>query len=71
MDTEKTNDNNLYLVHHFEGKQLVQQFIPDTLLGIEYLWGAQVQLDELVHAGVVRRGDGRVSGGPAFVQADP
>ncbi|HBS88722.1 MAG: SpoVR family protein [Bacteroidetes bacterium GWF2_38_335] len=45
VDTEKTNDNNLYLVHHFEGKQLVQQFIPDTLLGIEYLWGAQVQLE--------------------------
>lgn len=45
VDTEKTDDGNLYLVHDFEGKQLVKQFIADTMMGIEFLWGAQVQLE--------------------------
>jgi len=45
VDTEKSNDSTLYLVHHFENKQLVKDFIPDTLIGIEFLWGAQVQLE--------------------------
>jgi stage V sporulation protein R len=45
IDTERTNESNLYLVHHFEKKQLVKEYIPDTLIGIEYLWGAQVQLE--------------------------
>ncbi|OQY02956.1 MAG: SpoVR family protein [Bacteroidetes bacterium 4572_117] len=45
VNTEKTNDGNLYLVHHFEKKQLVKDFIPETLIGIEYLWGGQVQLE--------------------------
>ncbi|MFA8451642.1 MAG: SpoVR family protein [Bacteroidales bacterium] len=45
INEEKTNDNNIYLVHHFEGKQLVQEMIPDTLLGLEYLWGGQAQLE--------------------------
>ena len=44
VDIEKTDENNLYLVHRFENKQLYKEFIPDTLLGIEYLWGDQVQL---------------------------
>lgn len=42
---EKTNDDNLYLSHRFEKKQLIQQFISDVLIGIEYLWGGQVQLE--------------------------
>lgn len=45
IDHEKTNDENLYLVHHFEGKNLYMEYIPDTLLGIEYLWGGSVQLE--------------------------
>jgi stage V sporulation protein R len=45
IDQEKTNNGNLYLVHHFEGKPLVRDFISNTMLGIEYLWGAPVQLE--------------------------
>ncbi|MBN2681655.1 MAG: SpoVR family protein [Bacteroidales bacterium] len=45
VNKAKTSDENLYMVHHFEGKQLIQQFVPDTLLGLEFLWGGQVQLE--------------------------
>ena len=50
---DKTGEENLYLVHHFEGKQLFRDFIPETLIGIEYLWGGQVQLEttEIVKKG--------------------
>lgn len=44
VDHEKT-DGILYLVHHFEEKPLVQDFIANTMLGIEFLWGAPVQLE--------------------------
>jgi stage V sporulation protein R len=37
--------NALYLVHHFEGKPLVKEFIANTMLGIEYLWGGPVKLE--------------------------
>jgi spore cortex formation protein SpoVR/YcgB (stage V sporulation) len=42
---QKTDDSNLYLVHHFENKQLIKDFIPDVLTGLEFLWGGQVQLE--------------------------
>ncbi|MDF1550976.1 MAG: SpoVR family protein, partial [Bacteroidales bacterium] len=45
VDLAKSNESNLYLVHKFENKQLVKDFIPDTLVGIEYLWGNTVQLE--------------------------
>jgi stage V sporulation protein R len=45
VDPEKTNNGNIYLVHVFEGKPLVKEFIANTMLGIEYLWGAHVQLE--------------------------
>ncbi len=45
INLQKTNDNNLYLTHHFEGKQLYKEYIPDTMLGIEFLWGNSVQLE--------------------------
>jgi len=45
VDLEKTNEHNLYLVHHFENKQLYKNYIGDTMIGIEYLWGGQVQLE--------------------------
>jgi stage V sporulation protein R len=45
IDKEKTTEDNLYLVHHFEGKQLYKPYVPDTLVGIEFLWGSQVQLE--------------------------
>lgn len=35
----------LYLIHKFEGKPLLKEFIPNTLLGIEFLWGSAVELE--------------------------
>ena len=32
-------------MHEFEGKQLVQEYISETLVGVEYLWGGQAQLE--------------------------
>jgi stage V sporulation protein R len=45
IDEEKSQNSALYLNHHFEGKPLVKDFIANTMLGIEYLWGAPVQLE--------------------------
>jgi stage V sporulation protein R len=42
VDTTKTNE---------EGKQLYGPYIPDTLVGIAYLWGGQVQLETTETAG--------------------
>ncbi len=44
VDISKSDDEHLYLIHQFEGKQLVQSFIPDTLMAIGFLWGNEVQL---------------------------
>ena len=45
IDLEKTKDHTLYLVHHFEEKPLVSEFIANTMMGIEYLWGGPIQLE--------------------------
>ncbi|MBT8338746.1 MAG: SpoVR family protein [Desulfatitalea sp.] len=46
MDHEKGRKNEtLYLVHRFEGKPLLREFIPNTLMGLEYLWGGPVELE--------------------------
>ena len=45
VDTDKPVNGVLCLQHHFEGKPLVKEFIANTMLGIEYLWGAPVQLE--------------------------
>jgi stage V sporulation protein R len=45
VDLEKTQGKTLYLRHHFEGKPLVNEYIANTMLGIEYLWGGAVQLE--------------------------
>lgn len=42
---EKTSDECLYLVHSFEGKQLIKDFIPDVLIGLSFLWGGEVKLE--------------------------
>jgi stage V sporulation protein R len=42
---EKSSNKSLYLMHHFEEKPLVSEFIANTMLGIEYLWGGPVQLE--------------------------
>jgi stage V sporulation protein R len=61
---ERGEGGSLYLVHHFEGKQLVHDYIANTMVGIEYLWGAPVQLEtsEAV-ADAPRGGAGREGGG--------
>lgn len=46
VDREKTETNGvLYLNHRFEGKPLYKEFIPNTMMGIEYLWGGPVRLE--------------------------
>jgi stage V sporulation protein R len=45
VNIEKTTEDNLYLEHEFEGKQLYKPYIGDTLMGIEFLWGSQVSLE--------------------------
>jgi stage V sporulation protein R len=45
IDTEGTDDENIRLIHHFEGKELIREFIGNTMLGIEFLWGGSVELD--------------------------
>jgi len=44
-DLNKTTDECLYLVHQFEGKQLVQDFIPEVMAGLYFMWGSEVQLE--------------------------
>ena len=45
IDKEKSKNGFLYLSHAFEGKPLKKDFIPNTLMGIEFLWGKPVQLE--------------------------
>ena len=42
---ETEPDKDLILIHHFEGKPLVTDYIPAVLLGLEYLWGHPVQIE--------------------------
>lgn len=45
IDLEKTSDKSLYLFHNFEGKQLIKDFISDVMVGLEFLWGNQIELE--------------------------
>ena len=45
IDREKSRGGILYLAHRFEEKPLVQEFVANTMLGIEFLWGGVVQLE--------------------------
>ena len=45
VNFEKTDQGPLYLEHTFEGKPLKTDFIENTLVGIEYLWGRSVRLE--------------------------
>ena len=45
VSKEKTKKGVLYLVHHYEGKQLIREFIDNTMIGLEYLWGKEVKLE--------------------------
>lgn len=44
-DPEKSKDHTLRLTHCFEGKPVVSDFISNTMMGIEYLWGGPVQFE--------------------------
>lgn len=45
ISTEQKPENTMYLIHRFEEKPLVRDYIQATMMGIEYLWGAPVQLE--------------------------
>jgi len=45
IDETKREEDCLYLNHQFEAKPLIKDFIPNTMLGIEYLWGGTVKLE--------------------------
>jgi stage V sporulation protein R len=66
VDEGKMEKGCLYLNHHFEEKPLVREFIPNTMLGIEYLWGDSVKLEttEPVERTQQRVGNGFYNYGP-------
>ncbi len=45
IDQGRSTGEALYLVHHFEDKPLVHEFIQGTLLGLGFLWGGPVKLE--------------------------
>ncbi len=45
VNTEKTDDDNLHLVHTFENKQLYQPYIQNTMMSIGKLWGGNIHLE--------------------------
>ncbi len=45
IDPEKSTDTCLYLSHRFEERPLVRDYIANTMLGLEYLWGGTVKLE--------------------------
>lgn len=47
VDREKTDDGTLVLTHRFEGKPLLADYISNTMLGIEFLWGGPVVLETM------------------------
>ncbi len=70
IDAAKSAQGELYLVHHFEGKPLVTEFIQNTMLGLEFLWGAPVRLEtsEIV---TVTRADGVPGGYYPPIETEP
>ncbi len=45
VDREKSVAGILHLNHRFEGKPLKNDYLKNTMIGIEYLWGGPVQLE--------------------------
>jgi len=56
IDSERSTEAMLYLTHHFEGKPLITDFISNTMMGLEYLWGSPVQLETSEVVSVTRNG---------------
>ncbi|NNK86396.1 MAG: SpoVR family protein [Desulfobacterales bacterium] len=71
IDSKKSTNNTLYLVHHFEKKPLVKEFISDTMMGIEFLWGGPIKLEtnEIVPA-TSQTQAGLIPGFPAPVKEE-
>jgi stage V sporulation protein R len=72
VDEEKVEKGCLYLDHHFEEKPLVREFIPNTMLGMEYLWGGPVKLEttEAVERTQERVGNGYYNYGRLAVEKE-
>ena len=66
VDLAKTGQDALYLVHHFEGKPLVRDFIHNTMLGMEYLWGGKVMLETTEVKSIRKPDRGSDAGQPAL-----
>jgi stage V sporulation protein R len=49
VDLSLTKNGILYLNHKFETKPLKTDYIENTMIGIEYLWGGPVHLENLLH----------------------
>jgi len=49
----RTAEEELCLVHVFENKPLVKEFITNTMVGLEFLWGGRVSLD--THEAIVKK----------------
>ncbi|MBM3199824.1 SpoVR family protein [Candidatus Woesearchaeota archaeon] len=45
VNSSKAKEGELYLDHIFEDKPLYKQFIPMTMMGLEYLWGNTIKLE--------------------------
>lgn len=45
VEESKSADVTLYLNHVFEGKPLVHDFIANTMMGLEFLWGGPIKLE--------------------------
>ncbi|HPF70848.1 MAG TPA: SpoVR family protein [Candidatus Krumholzibacteria bacterium] len=61
VDLHRTGPEGLALVHHFEGKPLVRDYVHNVMLGLEYLWGGKVTL-ETTEVKAVRRPDRKPDG---------
>ncbi len=72
VDLDKTDKDTLYINHLFEDKPLVAEYIPNTLIGIEYLWGGKVSLEtsELTPKKHVQR-QGYMFGPPVTEEIEP
>jgi stage V sporulation protein R len=72
IDARQSPDDALYLFHHFEGKPLVKDYIANTMLGIEYFWGAPVHLETSeVSAEGAPATAAKGAGPPAMTEEEP
>ena len=70
VDQNKGDDETLYLVHNFEEKPLVEEFISNTMMGIEYLWGGPVQLETSEVASITPVKQTGLDAGPSSSQQE-